>query len=108
MHRKDKVWSKGREDNEIPSFELKREAEIMFIKEAQKSIAQEEIDGWELFKDKKLIWKLSGRCALQSECDKAVYLPKEYPVVTQLILEAHKNCGHFGAPYTLTEFRKRF
>lgn len=49
-----------------------------------------------------------GRFALHSRHEKPIYFPRQHPIVTQLILGAHENCGRFGKTYALTEFREKF
>uniref|UniRef100_A0A0N5B1J3 Integrase_H2C2 domain-containing protein n=1 Tax=Syphacia muris TaxID=451379 RepID=A0A0N5B1J3_9BILA len=94
--------------DEISNSELIKKAETRLFKEAQKTITQEEIKRWKLSKDQEELWRVSGRLALQLHNEKPIYIPREHPIVTQLILEAHENCGHFGTAYTLTAFRERF
>uniref|UniRef100_A0A0N5AYJ0 Uncharacterized protein n=1 Tax=Syphacia muris TaxID=451379 RepID=A0A0N5AYJ0_9BILA len=56
---------------EISSFELKRKAEVMLIREAQNDVTRAEIERWE---DEDGVWRLSGRFELQLPCDDSFFL----------------------------------
>uniref|UniRef100_A0A0N5AR08 Integrase_H2C2 domain-containing protein n=1 Tax=Syphacia muris TaxID=451379 RepID=A0A0N5AR08_9BILA len=87
---------------------MKRRAEIMLIKEAQKDLTREEIERWDLRTDEDGIWRMSGRFGLQRSQDRLIYLPRKHPIVTLLIRKVHKVCGHFGIAYTLAEFKTHY
>uniref|UniRef100_A0A0N5B1I4 Integrase_H2C2 domain-containing protein n=1 Tax=Syphacia muris TaxID=451379 RepID=A0A0N5B1I4_9BILA len=87
---------------------LKKKAKIMLIRESQKRLTSNDIEEWDLQQDEDGIWKVSGRFELQMSTDKPIYLPCDHPIVTMLVLKAHRDCGHFGVAYTLSEFRKTY
>lgn len=105
MYRKVKLRLKRKTAiNEISNLELRKKAEVMLLKEVQKTLTREEIKKWELTKDEEELWRISGRFASQLAEEKPIYLPRNHSIVSQLILEADENCGHFGTAHTLTAF----
>uniref|UniRef100_A0A0N5B1J5 Integrase_H2C2 domain-containing protein n=1 Tax=Syphacia muris TaxID=451379 RepID=A0A0N5B1J5_9BILA len=103
--RKANLYFKKKHNNSVSVGQLKQDAEIMIWKDAQRSIQPEEIERFDLQRDKNGTWRLTGRFQLQPKEKRPIFLQQQHPLVRQLIIDAHEKCDHFGTSYTLAEFR---
>uniref|UniRef100_A0A0N5AXK0 Integrase_H2C2 domain-containing protein n=1 Tax=Syphacia muris TaxID=451379 RepID=A0A0N5AXK0_9BILA len=37
-----------------------------------------------------------------------IYIPRDHPLVKQLVLDVHERSGHMGSAHTTTEFRSKY
>uniref|UniRef100_A0A0N5AZI8 DUF1758 domain-containing protein n=1 Tax=Syphacia muris TaxID=451379 RepID=A0A0N5AZI8_9BILA len=91
----------------MKQYPWKEKAEQMVIKAAQKDISSEEIERWNLIKDDNGVWRKSCKIGNINELQQ-IYLPREHPIVMQIVLDIHGKIDHASCLLTMDEFRTKF
>ena len=98
------------------SSTLMAKAELLWLTAAQQSMFQGGNFGtykrqFNLFKDEKEVWRCEGRLS-NAEIPYAVrnpiLLPREHPLTTLIVREAHEHVFHDGVKETLTKIRRKY
>ena len=82
--------------------------EIVLLHQAQTNVSTSDIQKWDLKLDKNGLWRVWGRLGKLELSRHPIFLPRQHPITTMLLMRAHKECGHFGVSHTLCQFRERF
>lgn len=78
------------------------------LKQAQLQVTKDNIQLWNLEKNKFGLWKVMGCLSQLKQQETPIFLLSKHPFMQMLIIEAHKKSGHFCVTHTLCQFRERF
>uniref|UniRef100_A0A0N5B0T3 Integrase_H2C2 domain-containing protein n=1 Tax=Syphacia muris TaxID=451379 RepID=A0A0N5B0T3_9BILA len=57
-------------------------------------------------RDDQGIWRTEGRFGLLPQDQNPIYIPREHPIVRQLVMD--ERSGHMGSAHTTTKFRSKY
>ena len=91
-------------------------AKLLWVKDAQHSISQRnDFESYKrqfnLFKDEKEVWRCEGRLSnadVSYAVKNPILLPRDHPLTTLIVREAHERVFHNGTKETLTEVRRKY